>query len=275
MSIKFETINGQLCRMVEPTPLTEKSLTHYTPCAIRPIKDNTQIGKLNKRTIYSGLSNSDGVYILNERQIGTGSYKNMIYAPWGSAHAFEQFEIIGYPVVEGSAEWALYQMMQGKKVSYKSAVGNVYWELNQNGDVQYYDMSDLAYIGTIRSKLEFVRCYAKTIWQIYTEPEPEPKFKVGDWVETEIGFSQVKVTEIKPDGSYWSGDYKLDKITRKLDPSEVIVRIGCLSGTVSSRDNKSFHLLRKGKNTMVIYLDALDAPTLELVEALLKAQEEK
>lgn len=35
-TVKFETINGKLCRMVEPTPLTPESTF---PCLVRPIQD--------------------------------------------------------------------------------------------------------------------------------------------------------------------------------------------------------------------------------------------
>lgn len=161
--IKFDRINGTLCRMVEPTPLTEKSLTHYTPCVIRPIKDNTQIGKLNKRTIYDGLRNCNGVYILNERQIGTGSNKNMIHTPWGSGHNFEQFEIIGFPVEEGSHWWALYQLMQGNVVRHINSKP-IYFD----GEYVWCDNVVLSYIKDFLSKAE------PSGWQIYKEPKPEP-----------------------------------------------------------------------------------------------------
>ena len=79
-----------------------------------------------------------------------------------------------------------------------------------------------------------------------------------------------------------------ENITRKLSPSEVIVRIGCLSGTVRCCENEFIcpestpdnpcHFVLQDQITgfwSIIYFKMLDAPTRELVESLLKAQEEE
>ena len=69
-----------------------------------------------------------------------------------------------------------------------------------------------------------------------------------------------------------------ENITRKLKPSEVVIRIGCLSGTVR-RINDIFFCLNPSteKGWVVpeatIPLAMLDIPTRKLVESLLKAQE--
>jgi hypothetical protein len=71
----------------------------------------------------------------------------------------------------------------------------------------------------------------------------------------------------------------LQSITRKLDPSEVVVKIGCLSGTIKqSSDPAAFILMPICKDgglvvPSIIAKDMLDAPTREMVESLLKAQE--
>ena len=68
-----------------------------------------------------------------------------------------------------------------------------------------------------------------------------------------------------------------ENITRKLDPSEVIVHIGCLSGTVR-RINDIFFCLNPSteKGWVVpeatIPLAMLDTPTRKIVEGLLEAQ---
>ena len=76
------------------------------------------------------------------------------------------------------------------------------------------------------------------------------------------------------------------RIIRKLKPSEVIVNIGCLSGTVedlSYEENGKFWLIGKATERhpsgmyTILYDEMLDAPTRKLVEGLLeelKAQEE-
>ena len=69
-----------------------------------------------------------------------------------------------------------------------------------------------------------------------------------------------------------------ENITRKLDPSEVLVHIGCLSGTVEKASDYEYFLLwhsRTDCDYSMIKWSALDPATRSLVERLLKAQEEK
>ena len=115
----------------------------------------------------------------------------------------------------------------------------------------------------------------------------KPEVKVGDWVEIEdlIGVpAQCKVSEIHEynvivvckSGHNWSLPHK--NILRILQPSEVIVKIGCLSGTVERHDGNPiywFKLRSSEYNYALISTEMLDAPTLELVEDLLNAQEER
>lgn len=66
------------------------------------------------------------------------------------------------------------------------------------------------------------------------------------------------------------------KETRKLSPSEVVVHIGCLSGTVSSAISEDCFLLAMVNDPQhracCIDMSMLDTQTRELVEGLLEAQ---
>lgn len=178
---------------------------------------------------------------------------------------------------EGTAEWAWQMLMLQKPVSHPA-----------EGEFQ----------DTYYTKEGFVRCMAKTGWQLY-EPKPEPQYKVGNWVEINPGNNptQVKIVEIDGDKLYYNTRYAgktiethiyASAITRKLAPSEVMVKIGCLEGTVrlceneyicpdSTVDNPCHFILQ---NPVTGYWSAicfkeLDPATRSLVESLLKAQEEK
>jgi len=136
------------------------------------------------------------------------------------------------------------------------------------------------------------------------EPKPEPKniihgyippdmrlkyidlgiYKVGDWVEW---CGDQYIVESAPPQS--GGRYDIrspydelgcsvypENITRKLDPSEVVIRIGCLSGTVAPVSINGihiwFHLIGVDDRTIAtIRISSLDTQTRELVESLFKA----
>ncbi len=115
----------------------------------------------------------------------------------------------------------------------------------------------------------------------HEQPKPELQYKVGDWVEW-CG-DQYMVESAPPQSG---GRYDIrspydelgcsvypENITRKLSPYEVVIRIGCLSGTVDVsiilRD--AFFLKHSDGSHSLISLSALDTPTCELVESLLRA----
>lgn len=119
---------------------------------------------------------------------------------------------------------------------------------------------------------------ADTLRQIANEiePQPEPEFKVGDWVEYKG--NQYRISAFGGEGMMFL-ENAIFALTppypvRKLDPSEVIVKIGCLKGTVAHSSSSHFCLCAEDNWTMIAF-DMLDTPTRELVESLLKAQEEK
>ncbi len=230
--MKFETINGQLCLMLEkPDAINEFS---KTPCVIA----GKWGGGLKKYYILGSPPPNPSMSILAE-----------------------EFEIIGYPVAEGSKEWALWQAENGKSFVHK------YVEIDK-----------------------FLNDAAKDGWRLY---EPKPTYKVGDWVEIEHNGERYYRQVISIDGKevrvpFGSGKMLLASIgkknilgvktVRKLEPSEVIVNIGCLGGTVRPVSTNGihiwFHLIDANDKTIAtIRITALDAPTRELVKALLKAQE--
>ena len=64
----------------------------------------------------------------------------------------------------------------------------------------------------------------------------------------------------------------------KIDPSEVLVHIGCLSGTVAEHfpgSDWAFRLIHGNGKESYISFHALDTSTRELVKSLLKAMQEE
>lgn len=193
------------------------------------------------------------------------------------------------PLAEvGSAEWAWQMMKLGNKVR------------NSDWDDGTYERS-LLYCQLIGETIKYNEgCSAfdvclsdweapyikNTGWQIY-EPKPESQYKVGDWVEHKESKEQATIRRIMSYGAieiefaystesdiYQANDFHND--FRKLSPSEVIVKIGCLEGTVEKAQDYAYFLLWHSKTDCdysMIKWDALDTRTSELVESLLKAQE--
>lgn len=221
---------------------------------------------------------------------------------------------------KGSVDWAWQMLKLGVPVSHPA-----------EGKIQDTDYT----------KERFVRCMAKTGWQLYTKPkeeqqptkepianckyckhvctnsnvdhchmyEPKPEseniihghipadmhlkyihlFKVGDWVECKdlAGVpAQCKVLEIRKHnvilecttGHIWSLPH--NNIIRKLSPSEIIVTIGCLSGTIAKSCDPNYFLMLHSRpatdcNHSMIRFSAIDTETRSLVESLLKAQKEE
>ena len=313
--IKFEEHEGRLFLMLEkPVPLT---IDAEMPCLVRLIQDDSPMGKYNRNMRKSPLD-------IIEMCVGINRQYQYIIS--NSALHYARYEVIGYPVSDGSNEWALYQMMQGKKVCNPQLakdkatrlgccddeIFNTYWYIV--GDTVVEGKSDYGAL----SVSSWLFAASSTGWQIY-EPKPEPQpakepiancenckhvctnsnidychmyepkptFKVGDWVKySDLNlFLQV----VEPSGKNrttcrtLSGAiiYPCTSHLTKASPSDAVIQIGCLSGTIRyclSFDNdgakhdaiKMFN--SNGKSIAAIRLEALDKETRELVEGLLKEQ---
>ena len=123
------------------------------------------------------------------------------------------------------------------------------------------------------------------------EPKPESEYKVWDWIEF------IDAGGHKSQGKYLSNAYDnailvrditynmrcvvpAAKIIRKLKHSEIVVRIGCLSGTIAKSSHPNYFLMLHSRpmtdcNHSMIRFSALDTETRSLVESLLKAQKEE
>lgn len=313
--MKFETINNTLCRMVEPEPLRPES---QFPCVVRLIQDDSPMGRYNQS--YSEYRYGVRLGCCMLPIIATHIAKNGVVndIEWD----VNRYEVIGYPIADGSAEWAWFTSILDPK--YDMVCGTFLGEhcVMWMHDCDCYIMPANWMPDTSRGKRktydEFMRAAAPTGWQLYepvtkagvpfevakdvneritecltelgciepepaTEPKPRPQYKVGDWVE--FKGKQYRISAIGGKGLFdddnlimfegviWCVSEKAEP--RKLDPSEVIVKIGCLEGTVRKDIYGKFKLVHPNNYASLIWLSALDIPTRELVEALLKAQEEE
>ncbi len=288
---KFKKHEGKLFRMLDdPVPLAPDS---KLPCLVQLIQDDSPMGRNNKNCFTSYLEQKfigclEQKYVIKEL---VGGKKVAIEKGLVSAHN-SRFEIIGTFVEEGSKDWAVWQMMNGEKVF------RVEWECDMYCQYTNNEIITFRYgISSTISPVEEWIANAKRAdfgWQIYKEPEL--KYKVGDWVEVESSHTKgktfVSVIKEMPNQKHYTvhvnssfGGYTVygvmeRQIVRKLKPSEVRIRIGCLEGTVEAVSNKGihlwFHLVRDdGHLIATIRISNLDPHTRELVESLLKAQEEE
>jgi len=147
---KFEHIDGTLCIMLEqPIPLTKDETF---PCVVKrkTINDDCIMHIIKKITAYGNI-------------IDCNEYKCL-------APQYESYEILGYPVQEGSKEWALWSLQQGNKIyNVILGIGDIFhWNIEYQCpeckqrlflDRQFYD--------------DFMLSGLATGWQLY-EPKPQP-----------------------------------------------------------------------------------------------------
>jgi len=233
--IKFEEHEGKLFRMLDkPVPLTKDA---KMPCLIRLIQDDSPMGRANM------LLNRTARFLdMTYTAISVGYYsvESATHELPTCCHAV--YEIIGYPVADGSEEWALYQMIQGETVC----------QINSRTK-RYYDAG-------------YVRCLYRDNAEMKTPPRKCPICGLEHFLTADEFLK------------YFDGT--MDWQIYKEQPSEVVVEIGCLSGTVRPVSTNGihiwFHLIGVDDKTIAtIRISCLDTQTRELVEGLLKAQQEE
>jgi hypothetical protein len=294
--IKFKEQDGELFRMLDkPVPLTPDA---EMPCIIVPIQDDSPMGRYVKQ-----CWGHDKLFM---REYTICGINTDMAAKVGVAKdtplSIHMFEIIGTFVKVGSEDWAWYQMMKGEKISYAKLISKRFYAIKKGCDYCAFYESDGNEVGfntrrTYGEFIEYSKRFGISSWQIYKEPEPE--YKAGDFVEIINWYSGTKhLSQIDSiDHEIHIGTHRFDtngnsametlpqlNIIRKLKPSEVIVEIGCLSGTVKDlsyvEDGKFWFIGKKtercpGGMHCILYLEMLDTPTRKLVEGLLRAQKIK
>ena len=290
--IKFKEHDGLIFRMLDkPVPLTPDA---EMPCLVRFIMPFSERFK----------GKHEGVAFFCDAIKKNPLYGNRLYAyetrRVGCIAEPRELEIIGTLVEEGSDDWAWYQMMKGAKIKYSEMTSQRFYAIKEGCDYcAFYENDGTEVpIDTRRNYDEFIE-YSKWLgtssWQIYKEPKPEPQYKAGDFVEIRNWYSGYKhLAQIDSiDHEIHIGSHRFDtngnstmerlpqlKIIHKLKPSQVVVEIGCLSGTVRPVSTNGthiwFHLVGVDDKTIAtIRISCLDTPTRELVESLLEAQEEE
>lgn len=268
--MKFETINGTLCRMVEPTPLTPEATF---PCVVRLIQDDSPMGLCNRWKYSEKQDFLKKDWTISSLENNLNKVKDIHYS---------QFEIIGYPVVDGSHWWALWQAENGKSFEHKTAhhcrIFTMFSETelrvtNEEGEVvEFVDID------------RFLSEGAKDGWQLY---EPDHDFNVGDWVEF------IDAGGHKSQGKYLSNAYDntilvLDitynmrcvvpttKITRKLNPSEIVLDFGNgIRGTIRRYRGEQIRIYDGDINFACLAISYVTEPMQTTVRKLLAAIEEE
>jgi hypothetical protein len=271
--IKFEEQNGLIFKMLEePVPLKENDENVL-------VRFITQ-GIIGEYVMEHWLDcNQENLPIYVDDVDSDGDVTVWIDENRNSHHCcpFPMFEVIGTLVKEGSADWACYQMVNGEKICHYKSPSIMYCENAGyiRREVRYNCVDHM-------SVSVWLNGADKNGWQIYKEPKPT--FKVGDWVKYMTLFLEViepsgknRTTCRTPSGTII---YPPTSYLTKLDPSEVVITIGCLTGTVAPVSINGIHLWFhlvgiNSKTIATIRIESLDTYTRELVESLLKAQEEE
>lgn len=227
---KFEEHDGKLFRMLDkPTPLTPDA---KMPCLVRLIQDDSPMGRHNKFAFSPLIKNNNPIIIdsIKENAVSI-AFNHMVFH-------YSNFEIIGYPVADGSKEWALYQMMQGEMVRHKSYfMPNTHCAMNEKCQIIIFTTPSSMIDGGdvichandwLTSRQVDTMIDERTGWQIYVEPEqPKPLLadaRVGDLCKHRNGdWSQI----IDTNGTYILGQ----PIRTTLKDTKGINRNFCLSGT--------------------------------------------
>lgn len=297
--IKFDIINNQLCLMLEkPIPLTEDA---KSPCVVGYIKDDSLAGRLNKsKAINIGTDYLDTTFIANAIK-NNPLYHNAKHAYDARNMCIEpidQLEILGYPVADNSAEWALYRMMQGDKVT-KRHLKHTYWHYDARPHLKCISEYNCGKLQIMVSPEIWIKTADREGWQIYAEPKPcavckgtgkvysctKKSGKVGDETGSyALSFTydavdcpackekEIDKPEPKSEPKVQVGD--ADEIS-VISPAEVRVKVQ-LEGTVgiciSNVGTDCFSLKTKNTWYAIPYAD-LDPATAAMVRELIEKQE--
>lgn len=153
---EFRLIDGQLFYTVKPEPLT---LDSQFPCLVRHKSARHQ------DLICTGISDSGGALLSD---VPIPLYK------------FPAFELIGYPVAEGTAVWRNYQLLQGRCV-YKTGDEEYYQADGQNRIIGKFIHTDT--FNSTWNANTFMRDDSDG-WSLYgpvspqLEPKPAPRERV-------------------------------------------------------------------------------------------------
>jgi hypothetical protein len=154
--IRFETINDTLCRMVDPEPLMPDS---KFPCVVRLYHGNDRLGGYIANAYPNSSRHAPNYCIgINKDNLVMFDHNSEIGAVFDTRYYY-LFEIIGYPVADGSAEWALWQRQNKRSV------------ITDTGVVMRYHYDD-------ETCNALLRVYP-TGWQLY-EPKPLPMASTHD-----------------------------------------------------------------------------------------------
>jgi hypothetical protein len=182
--IKFEEHDGLIFKMLDkPVPLTADA---EMPCLVRFITH----GVIGEYVMEHWLDcNQKNVPIYVDGVDSDGDVTVWIDENRNSHHCcpFPMFEIIGTFVEEGSKDWALYQMMQGEKVT-KGHLEHIYWDYDARPHLQCISEYNCGTLQIMVSPEIWIKTADKDGWQIYKEPKPLlADTGIGDIVKTNLG----------------------------------------------------------------------------------------
>lgn len=297
--MKFETHNTQIFRLLEEAvQLKEDS---NIPCLVR-YTEKGLVGEYNKKYFIGEEDNNPFVcYKLDS----DGEVELPEVAIYRTYLPYYCFEIVGTLVDTHSAEWMIYQAMQGKKGIHPDITRPVHYDgecMTMDGDEKPIRVAPSLFISSYPNG-----------WEIYDKEQKFANVKEGDSIMCSDGRIRIvdKVGK-KPDKSngrlwfnlqvedwglrtfYFDGTLQVPERELRFTleyvcepepyPKFVVVPI-TTSGNVRQAynedgtiDDEQFQLLPNGSwdgTEMFISFGALDSHTRKLVESLLKAQEEE
>jgi hypothetical protein len=185
----FKEHDGMLFKMLDkPVPLTPDA---EMPCLVRLIQDNSPMGKLNKDLHAKVLTPKICTEVIDVNDLSDHN-RGSVRCDGFMSCLYYYYELIGTFVEEGSAEWALYQMMQRNKVTkqhLQDDSGNIYWCFcDMLRCVQEFNCGTLQI--TVIPEI-WINTADKNGWQIYKEPEQlntMPVNEFADLLDAPIGW---------------------------------------------------------------------------------------